>query len=68
MAGDNILLLGHFDFGDIKYLIESHAYNPDEMMDAYRHAVNIIDEEVENLIKLIAASYHFMIHASFGNP
>lgn len=55
MPGDDILLLGHFDFGDIKYLIESHAYNPDELMDAYRHAVNIIDEEVENMIKAIAS-------------
>ncbi len=53
--GDNILLLGHFDFGDIKFLIDSNAYNPDELIEAYRHAVNIIDEEVENMLKVIAA-------------
>ncbi len=53
--GDNILLLGHFDFGDIKFLIDSNAYDPDELIEAYRHAVNIIDEEVENMLKVIAA-------------
>ena len=49
------MLLGHFDFGDLKFLIDSYAYNPDELIDAYRHAVNIIDEEVENMLKVIAA-------------
>lgn len=55
LYGDNILLLGHFDFGDIKYLIDNNAYNQEELIDAYRHAVNIIDEEVENMMKLIAS-------------
>ena len=54
-TGENVLLLGHFDFGDLKYLIENNAYNRDELIDAYRHAVNIIDEEVENMMKTIAA-------------
>jgi formiminoglutamase len=49
------MLLGHFDFGDIKFLIDSNAYNPDELIEAYRHAVNIIDEEVENMLKVIAS-------------
>jgi len=56
LPGDNILLLGHFDFGDIKFLIDSYAYNPDELIEAYRHAVNIIDEEVEAMLKVIAAA------------
>ena len=55
LNGENILLLGHFDFGDIKYLIENTAYNQDEMIEAYRHAVNIIDDEVEDMIKVITA-------------
>jgi formiminoglutamase len=55
LTGENILLLGHFDFGDLKFLIDSYAYNPDELIDAYRHAVNIIDEEVENMLKVIAS-------------
>ena len=54
-SGEDILLLGHFDFGDLKYLIESHAYNDQEKTDAYRHAVITIDDEVERLMKAIAA-------------
>jgi formiminoglutamase len=55
MPGDNMMLLGHFDFGDVKFLIDSYAYNPEELVEAYRHAVNIIDEEVEHMLKVIAA-------------
>jgi formiminoglutamase len=55
ISGDDILLLGHFDFGDIKYLIEQHAHGHEELIDAYRHAVNTIDEEVESLVKYISA-------------
>lgn len=55
MPGDNILLLGHFDFGDVKFLIENNAYNDEEKVNAYRHAINLIDEEVENLVKVIAS-------------
>lgn len=56
LTGENILLLGNFDFGDIKFLIENNAYNPEEKIDAYRHALNIVDEEVEDLLKLIASA------------
>lgn len=56
LSGEQIMLLGHFDFGDIKYLIDNNAYNPDELIEAYRHAVNIIDEEVENMLKVITAA------------
>ena len=55
LTGENVLLLGHFDFGDLKYLIENNAYNPEELIDAYRHAVKIIDEEVEDMMKIIAS-------------
>jgi len=51
--GGNILLLGHFDFGDIQYLIETKAKSEEERTEAYRHAVITIDEEVEHLAKLI---------------
>lgn len=54
LTGENILLIGHFDFNDLKILIESNAATPDEKLEAYRHAVNAIDEEVENLVKLIS--------------
>lgn len=51
--GGEILLIGHFDFGDIQYLIDTTAKGQDEKIEAYRHAVNTIDEEVEYLAKLI---------------
>lgn len=56
LSGEEVLVLGHFDFGDLKYLIENNAYNQDERIDAYRHAVNIIDEEVEDIMKVIASA------------
>ncbi len=56
LTGEEILVLGHFDFGDLKYLIENTAYNQDELLDAYRHAVNAIDDEVESILKVIAAA------------
>lgn len=51
--GGEILLLGHFDFGDIQYLIDTTAKSEDEKIEAYRHAVNTIDDEVEYLAKSI---------------
>ena len=55
LVGDEILVLGHFDFGDIKYLIDSNAYNQYELINAYRHALEIIDAEVEDILKVIAS-------------
>ena len=55
LGGDEVLLLGHFDFGDVKYLIEQHAHSDEERIDAYRHAVYAIDDEVESLTKHITA-------------
>jgi formiminoglutamase len=51
--GSNIILLGHFDFSDIESLIEKNAHGYDEKLAAYRHAVNTIDDEVEQLIHII---------------
>lgn len=56
LAGEDILVPGHFDFGDLKFLIENNAYNPSEKIDAYRHAIKLIDEEVEEMMKLISAA------------
>src|SRR5687768_6803370 len=52
-SGEEMLLLGNFDFSEIKLLIEQNAYDADEKTDAYRHAVITIDEEVEQLVKII---------------
>lgn len=54
-SGDEIFLLGHFDFGDLKFLIENNAKDEEELLEAYRHAVKQIDDEVESLIKHITS-------------
>ncbi|HEU4472913.1 MAG TPA: formimidoylglutamase [Flavisolibacter sp.] len=56
LTGEEIAVIGHFDFGDIQYLIDKNALGAEEKVEAYRHAVNTLDEEVEGLIKLIVAS------------
>lgn len=53
LQGDEILLLGHFDFSHVESIIEENAHGHEEKIDAYRHAVIAIDEEVEALTKLI---------------
>ena len=51
--GGEVLLIGHFDFGDMQYLIDTTAKSEEEKVEAYRHAVNTIDDEVEQLVKMI---------------
>jgi len=53
LEGGEILVLGHFDFSEIADLIEFSAQSFDEKIDAYRHAVNLIDDEVEQMVQLI---------------
>lgn len=53
LSGDDIVLLGHFDFGDMQYLIDKNAHGDEEKLEAYRHAVTTIDDEVETLVKII---------------
>jgi len=55
-SGQEVLLLGYFDFTDIERLIDNNAMSDDEKREAYRHAVNTVDEEVEKVIKAIAAA------------
>ncbi len=55
-TGEEILLLGAFNFKDINDTIEKNAKNKEEAQQAYRHAVaGTVDEEVEELIKQITA-------------
>ena len=61
LLGDEILVLGHFDFGDIQFLIDKNAQDGDEKLEAYRHAVNAIDDEVEGLIKLVTSAKKFQL-------
>lgn len=56
LVGEEIAVLGHFDFGEIQDLIDKNANNTEEKVEAYRHAVNTVDEEVEGLIKTIVVA------------
>jgi len=53
LLGDEILILGHFDFGDMQFVIDRNAPSEEEKREAYRHAVTSIDDEVETLVKKI---------------
>ncbi len=65
--GGDVLLLDHFDFGDIQYLIDTTAKSDDERTEAYRHAVNTIDDEVEHLVKIITAAKKIPIVVGGGH-
>ena len=56
LTGESILMLGHFEFSEMRTVIEQNAHGQDERTAAYRHAVQVIDEEVESVIKLITAA------------
>lgn len=53
LDGQEILLIGHFDFSDLETLINQNAHGAEEKISAYRHAVTIIDTEVEQLMHII---------------
>lgn len=55
LTGEDVAIIGYFDFSEVQQLIEKNATDPEEKIEAYRHAVNGIDEEVESLIKLLVA-------------
>lgn len=65
--GTDVLLLGHFDFGDIQYLIDTTAKSEEEKTEAYRHAVNTVDDEVEHLVKIITAAKKIPIAVGGGH-
>ena len=67
LSGDEVLLLGHFDFTDAEALIEENAHNHDEKLEAYRHAVHMIDEEVEQLAKIISSKNKIPIAIGGGH-
>ena len=67
LSGDEVLLLGHFDFTDAEALIEENAHNHDEKLEAYRHAVHMIDDEVEQLAKIISSKNKIPIAIGGGH-
>jgi formiminoglutamase len=57
LSGDDILVLGAFDFNTLSLTIDRNAKSPKEALEAGRHAVaNVIDEEVEELVKTVTAA------------
>jgi formiminoglutamase len=66
-VGSEILVAGHFDFGDIQYLIDTTAKGQDEKVEAYRHAINTIDDEVEHLVKMITEAKKIPIVVGGGH-
>ncbi len=53
-TGEEMILAGHFEFGNILEVIMNNSRSSDEKVDACRHAVaNIIDEAVEEWVKAI---------------
>lgn len=67
LDGNELLMIGHFDFGDLQYLIDTTAKGDDERIEAYRHAVNTIDDEVEKLTKIITAAKKIPIVVGGGH-
>lgn len=55
LDGQELFIAGHFDFNKTRNLINANAANDEEKTEAFRHAVNAIDEEVEELIKIIVS-------------
>ena len=53
LSGENILVAGHFDFNEEQKLINVNAATEEEKITAYRFLVSKIDEEVEELVKII---------------
>lgn len=65
--GSELMLAGHFDFGDIQYVIDTTARGEDEKIEAYRHAVMTVDDEVERMAKTIAESGKIPIAVGGGH-
>ena len=53
--GSDVMVLGHFNFSELNNLIEGNAHSREEELQAYRHAVNSIDDAVEQVTKLITS-------------
>jgi formiminoglutamase len=65
--GGEILIVGHFDFGDLEYLIDTTAKGDEEKTEAFRHAVNTVDNEVEHLTKIITEAKKIPIAIGGGH-
>lgn len=67
LEGEEVLVLGYFDFSVVRELVDKMALDNEEKVGAYRHAVNTIDEEVEGLVKAIVQSGKIPLVISGGH-
>lgn len=56
LSGEDILIAGHFDFTHEQNLINVNAATDEEKIKAYRSLVSKIDDEVEEIVKIIVAN------------
>lgn len=56
LTGENIFIAGHFDFTKEQNLINVNAATDEEKVKAYRSMVSKIDNEVEELVKIIVSN------------
>lgn len=67
LDGQEILLIGHFDFSEIENLINTNATQGEERISAFRHAVTLIDREVEQLVHIITQNKKLPIAIGGGH-
>ena len=65
--GSEVMLLGHLNFAGVAEVIESNAAKSEERIEAYRHSVSMIDDEVEMIAKTIASFRKIPIIVSGGS-
>ena len=67
LSGENILIAGHFDFKDEQKLINVNAATDEEKITAYRVLVGKIDDEVEEMVKIITQNQKIPIIIGGGH-
>ena len=67
LSGENIFLAGYFDFSEAQKLINVNAPTNDEKVTAYRYFLNKIDNEVEEIVKVITQNQKIPIIIGGGH-
>lgn len=67
LSGENILIAGHFDFSNEQKLINVNADTDEEKIAAYRSLVSKIDDEVEEMVKVITRNQKIPIIIGGGH-
>ncbi len=65
--GSEVMLLGHLNFAGVAEVIESNAAKSEERIEAYRHSVSMIDDELEVIVKTITSYRKIPIIISGGS-